>query len=781
MTITDHSPTSLEIAWSGVHIGYQGQSYTVADGHTDNTYVYWLSSSPTTFQVSNTYPTLTDADILVFVNKNGVHLTVPNTTIIDGSLLVPESVVADALAANSVTSDKIMAGAVTANALAAGAVTANSILAGAVTASAIAANAVVSNAIVANAITTDKLATNAVTAAKIAAQTITGDRIAGGTITGSNIASDTITANNLNVTNLAAITANLGQVVAGGSGNGNGSITVKDSSNNTAVTIDNNGIVVNEGSFYLQPINSSFKEDLEFKENLFNDHSFELLAITGSADSDHTFAWNPNSPPSGNSFWWTFSNSSYARVLSYASTDTSSNVVPFGVQAACVGNGEYQGSNLYQTIPVSYGQQVVISCYTSILASAVSWQPRLEVAIAELDANENALTGYYVLQDPYPVTVIPDWSRHFVSYTPSNVNCRMIEVRFGAYTITGSGQDLNTGSVPLLAIDGAQAVLGAVPTLYNPETSLWAFINGNYIPYVQKNQYAWEGYEVLSDRLLGYTNNDQISLGTNQSLLDVTGGMVRIKANSTVNNYLAVTSSSVGWLINGSTTLFIDSAGNLSTPETITDQLAGKSNTNVVKLGTSGVDFDMTGGTIRFRRDSSNYYSFSSSNFAIYFSGAAKHIFNSNGTKTGGSIELSDGKTWGMSPLDSPQSLIEYVLFDQELPAGSSTISIDTKFAEAVNNQYDVWPSVGSVILEAKTSTDFTVSVTQPTTASFRLIGKRKDAVDQNWVDMDAFSEGDLDNGSRSGTSDQVSDGTDSTTSTANSSTPSAGGAATNG
>ena len=56
------------------------------------------------------------------------------------------------------------------------------------------------------------------------------------------IAAGSITANEINVNNLAAISANLGNVVIGGSGNADGKITVKNASNVTVGTWDNSGI-----------------------------------------------------------------------------------------------------------------------------------------------------------------------------------------------------------------------------------------------------------------------------------------------------------------------------------------------------------------------------------------------------------------------------------------------------------------------------------------------------------------------------------------------------------
>lgn len=134
MQVTDNSPSTGYIAWSSVHISYLGSTYTIADGNTNCLYVYWLYASPTTFQVSNTFPSLGSNDILVFLNKNGIHATVPNTTVIDGSMIVPESILTNALSANCVTATQLAAGSVTANAIAANSIGANAIAANAITA-----------------------------------------------------------------------------------------------------------------------------------------------------------------------------------------------------------------------------------------------------------------------------------------------------------------------------------------------------------------------------------------------------------------------------------------------------------------------------------------------------------------------------------------------------------------------------------------------------------------------------------------------------------------------
>jgi len=157
-TVTDNSPQVGYIAWSNLHIVYKGIDYTITDGNTNLKFAWWdYSVSTTTLQCQDTLPDTTDDDLIIFLNKNGIHATVPTTTCIDGSLIITESILAGALSANCVTSEKIYAGAVIAEK--------------------IATDAVVASKIYAGAITTDKLDAAAITTAKIADLAVTNAKI----------------------------------------------------------------------------------------------------------------------------------------------------------------------------------------------------------------------------------------------------------------------------------------------------------------------------------------------------------------------------------------------------------------------------------------------------------------------------------------------------------------------------------------------------------------------------------------------------------------------------
>src|SRR5690606_23675881 len=91
----------------------------------------------------------------------------------------------------------------------------------------------------------------------------------------------------------------------------------------------------------------------------------------------------------------------------------------------------------------------------------------------------------------------------------------------------------------------------------------------------------------------------------------------------------------------------------------------------------------------------------------IYFrqNGVVTNSFYADGTKNTGVIEL-DGKLWGMSPIDSPQYLIEYILFNQEVTEEGTVIELDSKYIQAVDH-YAVFPNRGDIVVENKTPTSF--------------------------------------------------------------------------
>lgn len=133
-----------------------------------------------------------------------------------GSVEIAASAVGSTEIANfSIITDKIAANAILAGQIAAGVITADKLVSNTITALQIAANTITAQQIAANTITAAQITAGTIVAALIASNTITANEIAANAITASEIAANAVTADKINVTELSAITADLGTVTAG--------------------------------------------------------------------------------------------------------------------------------------------------------------------------------------------------------------------------------------------------------------------------------------------------------------------------------------------------------------------------------------------------------------------------------------------------------------------------------------------------------------------------------------------------------------------------------------
>lgn len=198
-TLTANSPVAGSIAWSAFTIQYGGVAYGVAASSTALKYTWWVynGGSPI-LTASNTMPTnLTADDIVLFVNKGGIPINVPASSVVDGSLIVDGTIVgsalivgtvaADRMVANSIGAAQIAADAITTDELAANSVTALEIVAGAVTTPKLAADAVVAGKVAADAIGAREIIADSITAAELQAGAVTADRLAATAIDGKTV------------------------------------------------------------------------------------------------------------------------------------------------------------------------------------------------------------------------------------------------------------------------------------------------------------------------------------------------------------------------------------------------------------------------------------------------------------------------------------------------------------------------------------------------------------------------------------------------------------------
>jgi hypothetical protein len=127
--------------------------------------------------------------------------SVPGNSIVASSVtttqIASNTITATNIAANTITGNKIASNTITAGQIAATTITADKIATGTITATQIAGNTITANNIQTATITATQIAGNTITANNIQTATITATQIASGTITANNIAGNTITANNI--------------------------------------------------------------------------------------------------------------------------------------------------------------------------------------------------------------------------------------------------------------------------------------------------------------------------------------------------------------------------------------------------------------------------------------------------------------------------------------------------------------------------------------------------------------------------------------------------------
>lgn len=99
------------------------------------------------------------------------------------------------------------------------------------------------------------------------------------------------------------------------------------------------------------------------------------------------------------------------------------------------------------------------------------------------------------------------------------------------------------------------------------------------------------------------------------------------------------------------------------------------------------------------------------------------HVFHANGSKTAGVMEI-DGTVYGMSPTDSPQTIIEYLEYEINVN-GEKVINLDPIYKKMIS-KYVVFSSNSDIKIVEKTSDYFKVKGNG--VVDFAIKGQRKDA-----------------------------------------------------
>lgn len=107
-TMTNNTPPG-GITWGAFTIQLNGTPYGVSSGSTTKRWVWWqYNAGSPSINADDAIPdTLTDDDLVLFANKNGIAARVQSSNFVDGELLVDGSIFADAIAVNQVNTSHI--------------------------------------------------------------------------------------------------------------------------------------------------------------------------------------------------------------------------------------------------------------------------------------------------------------------------------------------------------------------------------------------------------------------------------------------------------------------------------------------------------------------------------------------------------------------------------------------------------------------------------------------------------------------------------------------------
>jgi hypothetical protein len=102
-----NSPSSGFISWPDFKIQYLGVVHDVPAGNTNKKYTWWDFETGALQFTDVTPTTISHDDLMLFLNKAGVALNVQATDLVDGSLIVPQSILADTIAARQIQTEHL--------------------------------------------------------------------------------------------------------------------------------------------------------------------------------------------------------------------------------------------------------------------------------------------------------------------------------------------------------------------------------------------------------------------------------------------------------------------------------------------------------------------------------------------------------------------------------------------------------------------------------------------------------------------------------------------------
>jgi hypothetical protein len=372
---------------------------------------------------------------------NAGHMSADSVT---ATAIAAGAVVAGKLAANSVATANLQAGAVTAGKIAAATITSNEIAAGTITAGNIAANT----------ITGANIAAGTITATNIVAGTITNSLIATGTLTGDRLVANTIDATKLTISQLSAITSNMGSLTAGTITGG----TIQSASSGARWVGDSVGLRGFDASS-----NITFAFDIATGKittiaglggpNLASESSFETVGMPGYTTG---------------SSWFTNAASSFTRITSDFWHGGASAEVVTTATTSFQGFYRNQTGKTYRA-----GQPYTFSAWIK----SVSGSTGLNLFVGETGTANNANLNV--------TAVAGSWRRFSVVWTPT---ADVATVYFGVRT--------SSAAVATFRVDALQLEEGSILTAYGPRPD-------EVLPGTVRGGNAGSGAEIATNTIIG--------------------------------------------------------------------------------------------------------------------------------------------------------------------------------------------------------------------------------------------------------------------------------------
>lgn len=226
--------------------------------------------------------------------------------------------------------------------------------------------------------------------------------------------------------------------------------------NNAITTIDETGVTVKNGNFFLVDESSSTKYVLENRTNLLNDHSFEMLETTGVIDA----TYNDFSLLSQQDFGRWYSVGS-PRLFSTFQTDVDA-YIPFGNQAVVVNSTNY----VVQEIKARRISEYYVSAHFKTSLRGTAGSPIITAEI--FDVNDVLLYTYtQTFTPPSASFLTPTVYRYSLRFiTPSNTAISYMRI------------SLKSSSASYVMVDGAMVTRSPELTDYDAEDSVWKMRRG---------------------------------------------------------------------------------------------------------------------------------------------------------------------------------------------------------------------------------------------------------------------------------------------------------------